>query len=353
MCDEPITAQGMTFAATEGQTYSGPVATFTDPDTSATAGEYDATIDWGDGSPIDMGMITGSGGNFTVNGTHMYADEGTYSVTVTITDIDNTSNNATANSTARVGDAPLTSRCPTPAPPPASGSTAPPISTNAFAGVTAIFNDSSATGTPSDFTATISWGDTTSSAGTIAGGPGLAPYTVSGTHTYGSTGTFTVKTVVNDVGGQSTTVLCQVIIFAFATEKGAAFVIGDLEAGLGNHVTWWSSQWANINLMSGGAPPDAMKGFAGFEDNFLGLPPPNCGGTWSTDPGNSTPPPPSVPNVMGVIVSSKVTKSGSVITGDIKQVVIVANDDGYQPSPGHPGTGTEIAILCALPLPLP
>jgi len=345
VCDQPIAAQPVTFAATEGQTFSGPVATFTDPDTTATAAEYSATIDWGDSTPTTTGTISGpTGGPFTVSGTHMYAEEGTVSpVTVTITDIDNPSNTAQAFSTANVGDAPLTSRCPTP------GGTMPPISLNPFAGATAIFNDSSSTGTLSDFSATIDWGDATSSTGTITGGPGLAPYTVSGTHTYGSTGTFSVTTTVKDVGGQSTFVVCQVIIFAFATEKGAAFVIGDKEAGLGNHVTWWSSQWANINLMSGGAPPDAMKGFAGFEDNFLGLPPPNCGGTWSTDPGNSTPPPPSVPKTMGVIVSSKVTQSGSVITGDIKQVVIVDNDPGYGPSPGHDGTGKEIAILCMLP----
>jgi len=205
------------------------------------------------------------------------------------------------------------------------------------------------TGTLSDFSATIDWGDASSSSGTIAGGPGLTPYAVSGTHTYGSTGTFTVTTTVTDVGGASAKVPCQLIVFAFATQNGAAFVIGDLEAGPANHVTWWSSQWADINLMSKGAPPDAMKGFAGFEDNVLGLPPPNCGSSWSTDPGNSTPPPGTVPAVMGVIVSSQVTQQGSVITGDIKQVVIVKNDPGYQPSPGHDGTGTEIAILCALP----
>jgi hypothetical protein len=52
---------------------------------------------------------------------------------------------------------------------------------------------------------------------------------------------------------------------------------------------------------------------------------------------------------MGVIVSSHVTKSGSIITGDIKQVVIVRNDPGYAPDPGHPGTGTEIAIVCMTP----
>src|SRR6267378_576526 len=288
--DAPITAKGTTFGATEGVTFTGTVATFTDPDPASTAAEYSATIDWGDTTPTTPGTISGPpGGPFTVNGTQTYT------------------------------------------------------------GPTAIFTDQSSTGTLSDFSATISWGDGSSSAGTISGGPGNAPYTVSGNHTYASTGTFSITTSIKDVGGSTTTSACSVTIFAFATGRGAAFVIGDLEAGLGNHVTWWSSQWANINLMSGGTPPNSMKGFAGFEDNFLGLPPPNCGGSWSTDTGNSTPPPPSVPKLMGVIVSSMVTQSGSIISGNIKQVVIVRNDPGYAPSPGHPGTGTEIAIVCAIP----
>jgi len=337
---EAVTATGSTFGATEGVTFTGTVATFTDPDPASTAAEYSATIDWGDTTPTTPGTISGpTGGPFAVSGTHMYAETGTYAVTVVITDIDTPSNTATAHSTARVGDARLSSMCATP-----------PVSTQTYTGPTATFTDQSSTGTLSDFSATISWGDSSSSPGTITGGPGNAPYTVSGTHTYASTGTFLITTTINDVDGSSTTTpACSVTVFAFATAKGAAFVIGDLEAGLGNHVTWWSSQWANINLMSGGAPPDALKGFAGFEDNFLGLPPPNCGGTWSTDPGNSTPPPPTVPKLMGVIVSSKVTQSGSIISGDIKQVVIVRNDPGYAPDPGHPGTGTEIAIFCITP----
>jgi hypothetical protein len=137
---------------------------------------------------------------------------------------------------------------------------------------------------------------------------------------------------------------------AFATSSGAAFVIGDLEAplptfGVGNHVTWWSSQWAMLNPMSGGPPPNSMKGFAGFEDNPLSIPP-KCGDTWTTDTGNSTAPPPTVPAVMGVLVSSHVTQSGSVVSGDIKEIVLVKNDPGYAPNPGSPGTGTIIGFVC-------
>jgi len=335
--DPPITASGVTFNATEGTAFTGTVATFTDPDPLSTAAEYDATIDWGDSSPIDMGVISGpTGGPFTVSGTHMYAEEGTFQVSVVITDKDNLSNTATAHSTAKVGDAPLSSKC-----------LMPPFVLQTYSGPTAGFTDQSSTGTLSDFTATINWGDSSSSSGTIAGAGGNSPYTVSGSHTYTTTGSFTVTTIINDTGGSTTTATCTVTVVPFATETGGAFVIGDLEAGLGNHVTWWGSHWANINLTSGGAPPDAMKGFA-EEATFLG-PMPSCGGIWATDPGNSTPPPPSVSKFMAVIVSSNVTKSGSVISGGIKQVVIVENDPGYEPNPGRPGTGTELAIICTSP----
>ena len=65
--DPPITASGVTFNATEGTAFTGTVATFTDPDPLSTAAEYDATIDWGDSSPIDMGVISGpTGGPFTI-----------------------------------------------------------------------------------------------------------------------------------------------------------------------------------------------------------------------------------------------------------------------------------------------
>jgi len=50
--DPAITATGTAVSSTEGKPFSGTVATFTDPDTTATASEYSATIDWGDGSNI-------------------------------------------------------------------------------------------------------------------------------------------------------------------------------------------------------------------------------------------------------------------------------------------------------------
>ncbi|TMD34379.1 MAG: hypothetical protein E6I81_09795 [Chloroflexi bacterium] len=341
--DAPITAHPVTFSATEGQSFSGTVATVTDKDPNDMANEYQATIDWGDGTGTSAGTVSGpDGGPYNVSGTHTYAEEGAYHVKVHVTDSDDASNTADTVSTAKVGDALLSSRC-----------TMPSAITPVFVGSTAEFTDSSSTGTLSDFSATIDWGDTTTSTGTIVGGPGLAPYDVNGSHNYSTTGSFTVTTTINDVGGSQTVATCHVLVAGFPTPNGGTFVIGDLEAGLGNHVTWWSSQWAKINLMSGGPAPSSMKGFAGFEDMPLPSPLPPltklCGMTWTTDTGNSSPPPATVPSDMLVFVSSHIVQNGSVISGDIKEVIVVHNDPGYQPDPGHTGSGTETLIVCSIP----
>ena len=119
-------------------------------------------------------------------------------------------------------------------------------------------------------------------------------------------------------------------------------MIGDLDAVVGNKVYFWGSKWAKTNHLSGAKAPSAFKGFA----NSTGGPTPNCGGMWMSDPGNSSVPPNNVPTLITVIASSSVTKSGSVITGNNRKVVVVRVDPGYGPNPGHEGTGTVVSITC-------
>ena len=49
---------------------------------------------------------------------------------------------------------------------------------------------------------------------------------------------------------------------------------------------------------------------------------------------------------MPVLVASSVTKHGSTVSGDISHIVVVKTDPGYAPNPGHPGTGTVVAVFC-------
>lgn len=98
----PITAGGVgAISGTANQPLSGNVATFSVPDSSVTADKYSATIDWGDGGS-STGSITGSAGSFQVAGTHTYSAPGSYTVTVTIADVNDASNNATVTDTALI-----------------------------------------------------------------------------------------------------------------------------------------------------------------------------------------------------------------------------------------------------------
>jgi hypothetical protein len=113
------------------------------------------------------------------------------------------------------------------------------------------------------------------------------------------------------------------------------FVIGDGNATVGTHVTFWGAQWAKDNTLSGGAAPSAFKGLAVTTDLS------NC--MFTTGPGNSVGGPDTLPagDVL-VLVASSVVKSGSSINGTFSAVAAVQPDPGYASDPGHAGTGTVV-----------
>ncbi|HEY8188080.1 MAG TPA: thrombospondin type 3 repeat-containing protein [Pyrinomonadaceae bacterium] len=128
----------------------------------------------------------------------------------------------------------------------------------------------------------------------------------------------------------------------FQFPENAQFVVGDLaNLSAGVTVYFWGSQWARNNPMSGGPGPTAFKGFEN------GLEQPTCESSWTSQPGNSSNPPATIPEYLAVIVSSSVRQDGSVISGDIQKIIVVRTNPGYGPSPGHPGTGQVVAVICA------
>ena len=178
-------------AATEGTAFSGTVATFTDTYTGNTAADFTATIHWGDGTTT-AGTVSGSAGSFTVSGSHTYADEGSFTAAVVLTDDAPGTASATASNTIAVaeGDV-LTVNLIQPTPSATEG--------QSFSGRVANFvNTNAANNTPADFTATIKWGDGTTTTGTVSNPAATNIYAVDGSHTYADEGTFTVTVVLSD-----------------------------------------------------------------------------------------------------------------------------------------------------------
>lgn len=183
----------------------------------------------------------------------------------------------------------------------------------------------------------------TSGPSTGTTGSGATDTSGQATFSYSSlaVGTDTVQASVTNPAGTITSNPVQVTWTAPFAPGGGAFVIGDQNSSPGSTVTFWAARWADLNSLSGGTAPASFKGFA------LQPSTPSCGIAWSTDPGNSAPPPAGpLPQYMAVIVTSSTAKSGSTITGDTPHIVIVKTNSGYAPDPGHPGTGTVVSQVC-------
>ena len=69
MIVDTVPTGGFSFTGSTGNAVGGTVATLTDPNTSATASAYSASINWGDGT-TSPGTITGGNGSFNVAGNH-------------------------------------------------------------------------------------------------------------------------------------------------------------------------------------------------------------------------------------------------------------------------------------------
>jgi hypothetical protein len=197
----PLLGTGSVLNATEGRTFTGAVAALAATTAGATATDFSATIDWGDGTS-STGTVTATGnGGFLVLGSHAYTEEGTETVTVIASD--NNSHTVTITGQALVADAPLV----------AAGLDIPvqqslTVSNLPIASVT----DTGGAELATNYTATINWGDgTTASSATGINVSGNTINVVGG-HTYAIAGRYHVDVTVTDEGGASTVVHSIVIV---------------------------------------------------------------------------------------------------------------------------------------------
>lgn len=150
------------------------LGTIGNPVPGTTAGQFTISIDWGDGSGTDTssGAVSSAGTQiFNVSGTHTYAVPGLYTIQATVRHADGRSA-VIASSADIVGNALV-----------ASGSAFPAKQNVALAGqLVASFTDPEGNVNPAAYTASIHWGDGSTSGGAITYSAGA--FAVRGDHTY-------------------------------------------------------------------------------------------------------------------------------------------------------------------------
>jgi YD repeat-containing protein len=163
--DAPLTPTGLSINRwTNAPTGNMVFGTFTDANPLASLADFiPPTINWGDNSGTTTGTVQmASGAVFQVVGGHTYAAGGTYTITSSVTDVGGQSTTITSTITITAPTVGLTAMEYTP-----------------FSGTVATLSS----GFSQAQTATINWGDNTSTPGTIVPGTGGA-FSVTGNHTY-------------------------------------------------------------------------------------------------------------------------------------------------------------------------
>jgi hypothetical protein len=143
------TVSAPAIAAVVGQTWSGTVATFQDPNAGA-AVQGSPVINWGDGH-TSFGTVSGSGGAWTVSGSHAWTTGGTFPVSVSISD--NAGAQGSASGSANVTGL-ITGGHPDPTVSGLNEGTAVPVNT-----LVGVFTDNNTNATAPNLTATIDWRD--------------------------------------------------------------------------------------------------------------------------------------------------------------------------------------------------
>ncbi len=216
----------------EGGTYTEN-GSFSDPDST----NWTATVDYGDSSGSQSLPLSGT--NFSLS--HVYKDNGTYTVTVSVTDNQGATGTGTATVTVNNVN-------------PSVGTiTAPssPVLVNTAIAASANFTDP---GVLDTHTASWNWGDGNTTTGTVTESNGSG--SVSNNHTYITTGVYTITSTVTDKdGGQGTSTFQYVAVYDSSTSfAGGRSFDNPLSASpntSGKVSFGISSKYTNSNVLTG------------------------------------------------------------------------------------------------------
>ncbi len=189
-------------AATEGEAFSGIVASFTTTRGGTNASDYSAWVTWGDGSRSTGIVAADSTGlrRFTVRAANTFSEEGNSSFSITLTFGTVV---GTASGLATIADASLTGQA---------------LTINGVAGPSPLevmgeFFDADPRGTVADYSGTINWGNNITSTAVIDPVGSGTGFIVSGSYPYTNAGTYYPQIVISDHGA-SVTIHSTVVVSA-------------------------------------------------------------------------------------------------------------------------------------------
>jgi len=302
----PTVNAGADLDATWGVPVSlGGVAT--DPSAADTNAGFTASWDFGDGSSA-TGLVV----------SHVYADPGTFTATLTAKDKDDGVGMDTA--TVTVGPRPATIAYSGPAG--LEGS-------SAHVAATLVDALDPASARLAGHALTIALGTSSCTATTDA--TGVARCTIDASSAPLGPSSATVSFAGDALYGAAGPASAPVVLYALPA--GGTFVVGDLVAA--HDVVFWSPLWWLMNPTSSGFAPPSFFGFASTTA-------PACGTSWTASPLFDHVAK-KVPAWTAVIVTSKVTRSGSTIHGNTARIVVV-HTGGFHPLIA--GWGTVVATAC-------
>jgi hypothetical protein len=250
------------------------VAVFSDLMGADDPSNYVPIIFWGDEtfSIGSVSLVPNFTGIFAVTASHTYREAGFYNPFVLVLDIDGSLGGSIE--TISVADALL--------PATAFDVTAP--AGDPFTQTMATFTDANPFPNIDDFTATIDWGDGSTSSGTITADPSVpGQFDVTDTHDYSETGTIPVNVTIADAGGSSVSASSSAHINSLIVNGDSAVLANTIELDTASgqrdtYEVWVNGQrrftglWANI---PGGItinPGDALGSATDIEDTVAGVP---------------------------------------------------------------------------------
>jgi hypothetical protein len=206
------TAPGTGSTAQAGVPFNTVVATIVDANPEDHPADFTAAIDWGDGTATP-GLVTVSSdgtNTFAVLGSNTYAKEGANPVSVTLLRRDGIA--LSASSSVTVTPAPDSPLFPLASIPLTAKQNLPSTQT------VAVFRDGDPSALATDLAATVSWGDGTTSTGSVvhASANGDA-FIVVGSHTYTRPAAYLVTTSIVDAGGATTSTSTSLVVTADQT----------------------------------------------------------------------------------------------------------------------------------------